>query len=142
MQGIVLQKLTLGVAGLTALGIGLAITLAPRVFYSGYGIELGADARLLSELRAPGASLASLGVVIFAGALRPGMARVSASLGTIVFLAFATGRIVSMAVDGWPGGSIVTALVIEIAIGLLCLLAMVKQRSMPFLRSAIALSRG
>ena len=142
MQGIFFEKLTLGVAGLTALGIGLAITLAPRVFYAGYGIELGADARLLSELRAPGASLASLGVVIFAGALRPGMARVSAALGAIVFLAFATGRIVSMAVDGWPGGSIVTALVIEIAIGLLCLLAMVKQRSMAFPRSAIALSRG
>lgn len=142
MQGIVFQKLILGVAGLTALGIGLAITLAPRVFYAGYGIELGADARLLSELRAPGASLASLGVVIFAGALRPGMARVSAALGAIVFLAFSTGRIVSMAVDGWPGGSIVTALVIEVAIGLLCLLAMVQQRRLAFPRSAFALSRG
>ncbi|MGR3564284.1 MAG: DUF4345 domain-containing protein [Heliomarina sp.] len=142
MQGIVFQKLTLGVAGLTALGIGLAITLAPRVFYAGYGIELGADARLLSELRAPGASLASLGVVIFAGALRPGMARVSAALGAIVFLAFATGRIVSMAVDGWPGGSIMAALVIEVAIGLLCLLAMVQQRRLAFPRSAIAFSRG
>lgn len=142
MQGMFFQKLTLGVAGLTALGIGLAITVAPRIFYAGYGIELGANAALLSELRAPGASLASLGAVIFAGAVRPGMVGVSAALGAIVFLAFATGRIIGIAVDGWPGGGILAALVIEMAMGLLCLLAMQKRGRLTSPRPGIALSQG
>ncbi len=50
------QKLTLSAAGLTALGIGLAITFAPHGFYAGYGIDLGTDPARLSELRAPGAT--------------------------------------------------------------------------------------
>ncbi|MBY6059005.1 DUF4345 domain-containing protein [Leisingera daeponensis] len=117
------QKLTIGAAGLTAFGIGLAITLAPHSFYAGYGIDLGADPTLLSELRAPGANLAALGTVIFAGALRSGMARLSAMLGAIVFLAFAIGRVVSLALDGWPVAGVLAALAIELVIGLLCFFA-------------------
>ncbi|WP_068116400.1 DUF4345 domain-containing protein [Tropicimonas marinistellae] len=127
------QKMSLCAAGLTALGIGLAITFAPHGFYAGYGIVLGTDPTLLSELRAPGANLAALGAVIFAGALRPGAARLSAMLGTIVFLAFAFGRLVSVALDGWPGEGIVAALAIELAIGLLCLFALQSQGRLPTL---------
>ncbi|ANT62878.1 hypothetical protein AYJ57_20545 (plasmid) [Salipiger sp. CCB-MM3] len=116
-------RLTLGAAGATALGIGLAITFIPQVFYAGYGMEISTHPAALSELRAPGANLAALGVVIAAGALRQDMARFSAQLGTVVFLAFAAGRIVSFLLDGWPGEAIMTALLIEGAIGVLCLFA-------------------
>jgi len=44
---------------------------------------------------------AALGTVIFAGALSPGLARISATLGALVFFAFAFGRMVSIALDGW-----------------------------------------
>jgi len=117
------QRLTLCAAGLTALGIGLAITFAPHGFYAGYGIDLGTDPKWLSELRAPGANLAALGAVILVGALRPGMARFSAMLGTVVFLAFAFGRMASIVLDGWPGEGILAAFAIELVIGLLCLSA-------------------
>ncbi len=117
------QKLTLGAAGLTALGIGLAITLAPHGLYAGYGIDLGTDPTRLSELRAPGANLAALGALILVGALRPGMARLSATLGAVVFLAFAFGRMASIVLDGWPGEGILAAFAIELVIGLLCLSA-------------------
>jgi transposase InsO family protein len=43
---------------LTALTIGAFILFAPHAFYGSYGITLGEDASLLSELRAPGAGLA------------------------------------------------------------------------------------
>ncbi|MDV7144976.1 DUF4345 domain-containing protein [Tropicimonas sp. TH_r6] len=127
------QKLTLGAAGLMALGIGLAITVIPHDFYAGYGISLGTDPTLLSELRAPGANLAALGAVVFAGAVHPGMARLSAALGAMLFLAFAFGRVVGLCLDGWPGESILAALAIEIVIGLLCLLALQVQGHRPVL---------
>lgn len=126
---ILFQKLTLGVAGLSALGIGLAITLAPHSFYASYGVVIGDDPSLLSEVRAPGANLAMLGVVIVAGAVRPSMARLSAALGAAVFWAFAAGRGVSLALDGAPDAGILIALAAEAAIGGLCLLALAHRPS-------------
>lgn len=122
------QKLTLGTAGLLALGIGIAITFWPHGFYAGYGIELGSNPNFLSELRAPGANLAVLGAIIFAGALNRRMARLSAALGSTVFLAFAFGRGVSMVLDGIPEGGIVAALLVELVVGMLCL-ANLRQRA-------------
>ncbi|CUK02747.1 hypothetical protein PH7735_02646 [Shimia thalassica] len=123
------QKLTLGASGLIALGIGMAITFVPIGFYAGSGIALDTDPALLSELRAPGANLAALGAVIFAGALRSGLARQSAALGALVFLAFAFGRLVSIVFDGWPGESILVALGVEVALGGLCLLVLRPHKS-------------
>jgi len=60
------QKIALGVAGITALGIGTVIVAAPHAFYASYGIALGPDPSLLSELRAPGAGLAAFGAVMLA----------------------------------------------------------------------------
>lgn len=115
------QKLTLGTAGLTGLGIGLAITFVPQAFYAGYGIEISPNPAAMSELRAPGANLAALGALVFAGAIRPGMARLSAALATLIYFAFALGRLVSIGLDGWPGDAILSVLGLEIVIGLLCL---------------------
>jgi len=47
------EKIALGLSGLTAVTIGACILFAPHAFYAGYGITLGQDANLLSELRAP-----------------------------------------------------------------------------------------
>ena len=116
-----LHKLILGAAGLTALGIGLGITFMPQDFQASYGIVANTNPAALSELRAPGANLAMLGAVILAGAVRTGMAGLSAALGTLVFFAFAGGRLVSLALDGWPGEAIASALVIELVFGGLCL---------------------
>ena len=123
------QKLTLGIAGLAALGIGLAITTAPASFYATYGIILGSDPNLLSELRAPGANLAALGMIILAGAFRQGMQRLAAFLGATVFLAYAFGRIVSMVLDGMPSSGLVQATLIELVIGGLCAALLWRGRS-------------
>lgn len=118
------QKLALGAAGATAIAIGLAITLAPAAFYASNGVALGADPSLLSELRAPGASLAAIGALIFAGAVRPSLTRRAALLGAVVFLAYAAGRIVSMLLDGLPSEPLLWATAVELAIGGLCLSAL------------------
>lgn len=117
------QKTALGIAGLTALGIGGAILAAPVAFYAGYGIVLTQDASLLSELRAPGTGLAALGAIMLAGLVRAGWAPFSLMAALTVYLAFPAGRLASLVMDGVPSGGIIGALVIELAIAGLCLAA-------------------
>ena len=117
------QKIALGVAGFTSLGIGGFILAAPHAFYASYGITLGQDPSLLSELRAPGAGLAAFGAVMLAGIVRPALRQCAVVAALTVFLAFPAGRLVGLAIDGIPSGSIVGALVLELAIAALCLFA-------------------
>ncbi len=119
----IFQKSTLGIAGATALGIGLAILAAPHAFYASYGISLGADVNLLSELRAPAAGLAALGALMLVGIWRVALRETSIMAAFTVFCAFPAGRIVGIIVDGIPAGTVIGAFVLELAIAALCLAA-------------------
>ncbi|MCE8554290.1 DUF4345 domain-containing protein [Ruegeria pomeroyi] len=117
------QKIALGVAGITSLGIGAFILVAPHAFYAGYGIVLGQEPSLLSELRAPGAALAAFGAVMLAGIVRPALRQAAVIAALTVFLAFPAGRVLGLVVDGVPSGGILGALGLELAIAGFCLLA-------------------
>ncbi|MDD9731638.1 DUF4345 domain-containing protein [Mameliella sp. AT18] len=117
------QKITLGLAGITALVIGLCILAVPHQFYASYGISLADDASLLSELRAPGAGLAVLGGLMLWGMVKRTMRQVALAAALTVYIAFPAGRLVGVLVDGMPSGSILGALVFEVGIAALCLLA-------------------
>ena len=123
MRPTLFEKIALGLSGLTALTIGASILFAPHAFYASYGITLGEDASLLSELRAPGAGLAGMGMLMLLGLVRQAMLPVSVTVALTVFIAFPVGRIVGLAVDGWPSSGIIGALVIELVIAVLCLAA-------------------
>ncbi len=123
MTSTVLEKTALGVSGLTAVGVGAFILAKPHAFFASYGITLGADASLLSELRGPAAGLAAFGVVILAGIWRTAMTPVSKVAALTVFLAFPSGRLIGLVIDGLPSGAIIGALVFELAIAALCILA-------------------
>lgn len=118
-----LEKAALCVSGLTAVGIGAFILAKPHVFFASYGITLDADPNLLSELRAPAAGLAASGVVILVGLWRIAMTAVSKVVALTIFIAFPTGRLIGLAVDGMPSSPILGALVIELAIAMLCVAA-------------------
>jgi hypothetical protein len=118
-----LQKIALGIAGASALGIGAAITAIPHAFYASYGISLGPDPSLLNELRAPGAGLAVLGAVMLAGIVRSSLRDLALAAALLVFLAFPAGRIVGLVLDGMPSAGIMAALVFELAVAALCLFA-------------------
>ena len=118
-----IQKIALGIAGVSALGIGTAITITPHAFYASYGIALGSDPSLLSELRAPGVGLAVLGAVMLAGIVRRSLSEVALVAALVVFLGFPAGRIVGLALDGIPSTGILTALAFELAVAALCLFA-------------------
>ncbi|MGR3513572.1 MAG: DUF4345 domain-containing protein [Paracoccaceae bacterium] len=123
------QKITLGISGLTALAIGSLITLAPHTFYASYGITLGQDPNLLSELRAPGAGLAVFGALILAGVVRTAMAPIALAVALTVFFAFPFGRIVGIFMDGMPSSSVIGALAFEIIIAVLLLAAFKQKRA-------------
>ncbi|MBS9719006.1 DUF4345 domain-containing protein [Pseudohalocynthiibacter aestuariivivens] len=137
-----LEKITLGISGLTAVGIGGFIMVAPHAFYASYGITLGNDASLLSELRAPAAGLVTLGVLMIAGIWRTAMAQLAVASALIVFLAFPAGRLIGLAVDGMPSGGIIGALVLEITIAILCIIVFRRRflRATPGLTDVPALS--
>lgn len=124
-----LEKTTLWISGLTAVGIGGMITFAPHSFYASYGIVIGEDPSLLSELRAPGAGLATLGIMMLLGIWRSALAQLAVAATLIVFLAFPAGRLIGLALDGMPSVGIVGALVLEIAIAALCVFAFRKRLS-------------
>lgn len=123
----ILEKTSLAVSGLVAVGIGGMITVAPHAFYAGYGISLGEDPNLLSELRAPGAGLVTLGMLMLLGVWRSAMAQLAVAATLIVYLAFPLGRFIGLAVDGVPSVSIIAALVLEVLIAAFCLFAFRKR---------------
>jgi hypothetical protein len=117
------EKIALGLSGLTAFTIGAFILFAPHAFYAGYGITLGDDASLLSELRAPGAGLAGFGLLMLRGIWREATFPVAVAAALTVFAAFPAGRLVGVAMDGMPSGSVIGALVVELMIAALCFAA-------------------
>ncbi|MFP1631943.1 DUF4345 domain-containing protein [Zhengella sp. ZM62] len=123
MRPTLFEKIALGLSGLVALIIGAFILFAPHTFYAGYGITLGEDANLLSELRAPGAGLAGFGLLMLLGILRHALMPIGMAVALTVFIAFPAGRLVGLAVDGMPSGSVIGALVAELIIAVLCLAA-------------------
>ena len=118
-----IEKITLGISGLTAVGIGGMITFAPHAFYASYGIALGDNPSLMSELRAPAAGLTTLGILMLLGIWKSALAQLAVAATLIVFLAFPAGRFIGLAVDGMPSFGIIGALLLEIAIAVLCLFA-------------------
>lgn len=119
----ILEKIALGISGVTAVGIGGFILAAPHAFYASYAITLGNDASLLSELRAPAAGLAALGILMLVGIVRHAWAQLSIAAALTVFFAFPAGRLIGLVADGVPSGGILGALALELMIAALCLVA-------------------
>lgn len=110
------QKAVLAVAGVTATAIGAFILFAPDVFYASYGITLGADANLRSEMRAPAGGLLALGLVMLLGVIQSRWTERAIFSAFTVFIAFPAGRVVSVLSDGLPNGSIIAAFTFELVI--------------------------
>ncbi len=138
MSVTVLEKVALCVSGLTAVGIGVAILAAPYTFLASYGITVGDGPSLLSELRAPAAGLAAFGVLMLLGIWRTAMTPMSKVVALIVFLAFPAGRLIGLIVDGLPSGPNIGALVFELAVAALCIVAFSRRSKLARKRLSVA----
>lgn len=118
-------KAALLVSGLIAIVIGSAIVTIPTPFYATYGIELGANVSLFNEIRASGGALLASGILILSGAFVARLTFTSLLVSTLLYLSYGLSRILSTIMDGLPNEGLVQSAVLEIVIGLVCLLALV-----------------
>ncbi|MFK7738780.1 MAG: DUF4345 domain-containing protein [Planctomycetota bacterium] len=113
-------------SGLLATAIGAGLLFAPIAFHAQNGIQLRADASLLSELRAPGGALLLAGATMLAGALVRRFAATAAAVGAAVFSSYGVARLVGVGLDGVPNQGIVVATVLELGLGALFAVALLR----------------
>ena len=121
-------KTVLILSGLISSVIGGAILFNPVALYSTYDIQLAGNISLFNEIRAPGGALLASGILIMLGAFVDKLTFTSVVVSTLLYLSYGLSRILSMAIDGMPVEGLVQAAVLEIAIGLVCVLILVKYR--------------
>lgn len=116
-------------SGLLAAGIAATILVAPVSFYAGYGIDVSADPSLANELSAPAGALLAAGLVMLAGALRPAYTRTSLAVAAVVYLSYGLSRLLSMAGQGMPNSALVSAAILELALGAVCLVGLARSHT-------------
>jgi hypothetical protein len=119
-------------SGLLAAGIAVTIIFAPDAFYTGYGIDAGSNVSLANELKAPAGMLLIAGLLILAGVIRAELTVASLGTATVTFLSYGLSRLLSMAIDGVPHSGLVIAAMLEIAIGMICLMVFMRFRKSGF----------
>ena len=113
-------KTILFISGLMLAGFGGAILFMPAAMAALNGVELGGNASLLSETRAPGGALLASGILVILGAFVAKLTFTSTVVAALVYLSYGLSRILSMAIDGLPAEGLVQVTVLEIATGLVC----------------------
>ncbi len=121
-------RVVLFLSAFVAVAIAATILVAPDAFYAGYGIEVGGNATLANELKAPAGALLVAGLLMFAGVFRSSLAVISLATATAVYLSYGLGRVMSIAIDGLPHSGMVSAAVIELVIGAVCLVTLLHVR--------------
>jgi len=119
-------KTVLIISGLVLTGVGGAILFIPGAFFATNGIDLGENISLLNEIRPPGGALLASGIVIMLGAFVAKLTFTSAVISIVMYLSYGISRVLSIAIDGMPAEGLVMATVIEIIIGLVGVLALLK----------------
>lgn len=122
-------KAVLLVSGLIATGIGGAILIIPEAFYATYGIELSGNTSLLNEIRASGGGLLATGILILSGALVARLTFTSLIISTLLYLSYGLSRVISTIIDGMPNNGLTQSTVLEIIIGLVCVITLVRYQS-------------
>ena len=113
-------------AGFIGVVVGAAILFMPIVFHAASDIELGSNASLLSEIRAPGGALLACGLLIMSGVFVERIAFTAAVVATVLYLSYGLSRVISIVLDGMPVEQLVLVAVMEIAIGLVCALFLIR----------------
>jgi hypothetical protein len=127
-----LTKGLLWISGLIATGIAATILFVPDAFYAGYGIDIGSDVSLANELKAPAGLLFMAGLMMLAGVFRAELTVASLGTAMLVYLSYGLSRLLSMVSDGIPHCGLLGAAILEIAIGVACLLVFLRHRRSAF----------
>ncbi len=114
----IVQIVILAITGLFLTFIGLLRVSNPIANYSkNSGINLDKDVNLLNEIRGVSAVMLCGGLIIGSGALFQPMTFTSSVVGLLIFVGFAIGRFISIAIDGKPNKQLVTGIAFELVFG-------------------------
>jgi hypothetical protein len=122
----ILARSILGVSGMLLLAIGSAVLFKAETFAAANGIVLADSPSVLSEYRAPGGMLITSAVLILLGAVRTRFIRSGLALSALVYCSYGVSRLVGMISDGMPSIALTQATVIELLLGSLCLIALLR----------------
>lgn len=124
-----LTKIALAVSGVIATGVGVGVLFAPHAFHAAAGIMLGKDVNLLNEMRSSGGMVLGSGLFILLGAIRAKVAFLALVVSSVLYLSYGLSRLVSLAADGIPNGSMLQILVLELVIGGICAILLRRERA-------------
>lgn len=128
MQNSNILKTLLLISGLIAAAVGAALLFTPVAFYASSGIPLGDNISLLNEIRAGGGALLVVGIFITVGAFIKKLTFTATVMTVLMYLAYGLSRLLSMSIDGMPADTLVQATVLELIIGAMSVVALVRYR--------------
>jgi hypothetical protein len=79
-------------------------------------------------LKAPAGALLLAGILMLAGVVRKEFTIPSLATASAIYLSYGLSRVISMAIDGFPHSGQVSAAQLELVIGAICLVDLVRHR--------------
>ena len=132
MPNSIALKALLIIAGLIGVIVGAGILFAPIQFHATSGIVLDSNASLMSEVRAPGGALLVGALIVLAGAFISRLTFIATVLTALLYLSYGLARVFSIIIDGLPDTALLAATGIELVIGLLAGVALIRSSGHPF----------
>ena len=126
MQNSKVLKVILFIAGLMFIGVGLATMLIPVGFVARNGVDISGQITLLNDYRGSGGVILGSGILIMLGVFYSKMRYTSTLLASVLYISFAIGRAISIAMDGMPAEGLVKATVVELIVGFAATFALIK----------------
>lgn len=118
-------------AGLIGIYVGVGLVFFPVELQAQNGILIAEHPSHLSETRAPGTAILSASMIILISAFRHRWTQMALGLSTLFFLSYGMGRVLSLVLDGMPAEGLFYAMIGELIIGALCLIALLKVNKIP-----------
>ena len=107
---------------------GAIALFSPEKFTARNGIDITGNLSLFNDYRGLGGILLGNGIIILLGVMYHRMAFTSNVVAVVIYLSFGLGRIFSIGMDGMPAKGLMVASIVEIALGLLAVFALIKFR--------------
>ena len=122
----IVKIVILALSALLLLFVGaMRLSNPKRTYLKNSGIKLENDVDLLNEMRGLSSVMFFAGVIIVLGIVIPKVALTSFVVGTLIFIGFAIGRLLSSSLDGKPNRQITQGLIFLLVLGvanLFCLI--------------------
>lgn len=113
-----LKVIILILSGLLLTMVGSVRMINPiKNYLKNSGITLANDIDLLNEVRGMSAVMLCSGILVFLGIIFSSFRFTSFTIGALIFIGFAMGRIFSISIDGKPNSKINQGIIFELVLG-------------------------